>query len=98
MREHVCISKLCSTLRPAPLTSCFTALPLPPGFTGLVEHGAKSDRKPLAVATLINFPRIFPTLRVKSRFKGFTPWAPDSKSFTYVSAEAAFVQEVRART
>eukprot|EP00752_Nemacystus_decipiens_P007675 g6861.t2 len=26
--------------------------------------------------------------------QGFTPWAPDSKSFTYVSADAAFVQEV----
>lgn len=30
-----------------------------------------------------------------SRSQGFTPWAPDSKSFAYVSAEAAFVQEVR---
>lgn len=27
--------------------------------------------------------------------QGFTPWAPDSKSFAYVSADAAFVQEVR---
>ncbi|CAM9274655.1 unnamed protein product [Ectocarpus sp. 6 AP-2014] len=26
--------------------------------------------------------------------QGFTPWAPDSKSFSYVSAEASFVQEV----
>ncbi|CAM9555574.1 unnamed protein product, partial [Hapterophycus canaliculatus] len=26
--------------------------------------------------------------------QGFTPWAPDSKSFAYVSAEASFVQEV----
>lgn len=26
--------------------------------------------------------------------QGFTPWSPDSKSFTYVGADAAFVQEV----
>lgn len=27
--------------------------------------------------------------------QGFTPWAPDSRSFAYVSADSAFVQEVR---
>ncbi|CAN0547499.1 unnamed protein product, partial [Laminaria digitata] len=27
--------------------------------------------------------------------QGFTPWAPDSKSFAYVTEESAFVQEVR---
>lgn len=27
--------------------------------------------------------------------QGFTPWAPDAKSFAYVAANSAFIQEVR---
>ncbi|CAN0478950.1 unnamed protein product, partial [Discosporangium mesarthrocarpum] len=30
--------------------------------------------------------------------KAFTPWAPDSTSFVYVTNEGAYVQEVRAQS